>query len=165
MSARLASYVHLLRVLSRARSSFDFALPVLPVLAKYGLCLPAACLIHLTIHPLTKNAAKYPVLVIKKDVFNEDILEVLGDMPEVQAVGIKRAVIKSLALGILPKSVCGDDIYISDDPATDRAKLKYRRLWQGIWRYLSWFSRYDAILTGNWCYWAEREFATMLEET
>ncbi len=161
---RLAAYIHFLRVLGAARSSFDLALPVLPILAKYGLCLPAACLVHLTIRPLTEKAAKYRVLVIEKDVFNEDILEVLGDMPEVQAVGVRRAVIKSLALGILPKSICGDDIYVSDDPAAERAKLEYRRLWRGIWRYLSWFSHYDAILTGNWCYWAEREFATVLED-
>ena len=156
MLKRLAAYIHLLRVLSKARSSFDFALPVLPILAKYGLCLPAACLIHLTIHPLTKKAAKYRVLVIEKDVFNEDVLEVLGDMPEVPAVGVKRAVLKSLALGILPKSICGDDTYVSDDPAAERAKLRYRTLWRGIWRYLSQFSHYDATLTGNLCYWVER---------
>ncbi len=66
---RLAAYIHLLRVLSAARSGFDFALPVLPILAKYGLCLPAACLIHLAIRPLTKTPAKYRVLVIEKDVF------------------------------------------------------------------------------------------------
>ena len=131
---RLAAYVHLLRVFSRARSSFEFALPVLPILAKYGLCLPAACLVHLTIRPLTKAAAKYRVLVIEKDVFNEDIMEVLDGMADVQAVGVRRAVIKSLALGILPKSICGDDIYVSDDPAAERAKLEYRRLWRGIWR-------------------------------
>jgi hypothetical protein len=26
------------------------------------------------------------------------------------------------------------------------------------------FRRYDAVITGNWCYWAERELATALEE-
>lgn len=157
------AYFQLLRVLISARSWFEFALPLLPILAKYGLSLPAAILVHLTIRPMTADKAKYRVLVIEKDVFNEDVLEVLGEMAEVQAVGVKRAVIKSLALGILPKSICGDDIYVSDDPDVADAKLRYRKLWERVWRHLSRFSRYDAILTGNWCYWAEREFATILE--
>ena len=133
-------------------------------MARFGLCLPAAYLIHRTIRPLTEIPAKYRVLVIEKDVFNEDVLEVLRDMPEVQAVGVRRAVLKSLALGVLPRSICGDDIYVSNEPDAERAKLKYRTLWRGIWRYLSRFAHYDAILTGNWCYWAEREFATVLED-
>lgn len=163
-ATRLANYYRLVRVLSAARSSYDFALPLLPILAKYGLCLPAAYLIHRTIRPLTEIPAKYRVLVIEKGVFNEDILEVLGDMPEVQAVGVRRAVLKSLALGVLPRSICGDDIYVSDEPDAERAKLRYRKLWRGIWRYMSLFARYDAILTGNWCYWAEREMAAVLED-
>jgi hypothetical protein len=29
---------------------------------------------------------------------------------------------------------------------------------------MTWFARYDAVLTGNWCYWAEREMAAVLED-
>lgn len=162
--ARLASYCRLVRSLAAARSNFEFALPLLPILAKLGLSLTAAYLIHRTIRPLTGGPAKHRVLVIEKDVFSQDIMEVLGDMREVQAFGVRRAVLKSMALGILPRSICGDDIYVSDDPAAERAKLRYRRLCSGVWRHLSRFARYDAVLTGNWCYWAERELASVLEK-
>ncbi len=161
---RTVAYFHLLRVLGRARSSFEFALPLLPILAKYRLYLPAAILVHLTIRPLTTQTTKYRVLVIEKDVFNEDVLEVVDGMAEVQAVGVKRAVLKCLALGVLPKSICDDAAYVSDDPDAEQAKLVYRTLWRKVWRYMSWFAHYDAVLTGNWCYWAEREMAFVLED-
>jgi hypothetical protein len=160
---RLTSYYRLIKVLAKARSSFDVALPLLPILAKLGLALPAAYLIHKTIRPLTGGPAPYHVLVIEKAVFVEDVLEVLCDAKDIQAFGVRRAVLKSLALGILPRAICGDDAYITDDPAAARAKQHYRRLWKKIWRYMSMVSKYDAVLTGNWCYWAERELASELE--
>ncbi len=163
IAEKLTSYYRLIRVLAKARSSFDVALPLLPILAKLGLALPAAYLIHRTIRPLTTSKATYRVLVIEKAVFVEDVLEALGDAKDIQAFGVRRAVLKSLALGILPRAICGDDVYVSDDPVATRAKQRYRELWKNIWRYMSKMSRYDAVLTGNWCYWAERELASELE--
>ncbi|OEJ63834.1 hypothetical protein [Magnetovibrio blakemorei] len=162
---RLKSYYRLLAALLQARSSFDFALPILPILARLGLAFPIAYLIHKTIQPMTSQSSKYKVLVIEKAVFNEDIMEVLGEMPEVQVFGLKRAVIKCVSLGILPKQICGDDCYITDDPVANRAKLDYRKLLFSIWSYLSLFRSYDAVLTGNWCYWAERELGAVLEHS
>lgn len=157
-------YRRLLVALVRADSLFDFALKLLPILAKLGLALPAAFLVWRTIRPLKQASGPYRLLVIEKAIFNDDIMEVLKDTDEVQAFGIKRAIIKALALGILPRSVCGDDTYVSHDPAVAAAKGRYLKLWRKIWRYLRLFGRYDGVITGNWCYWAEREMATALEE-
>ncbi len=160
-----ARHVKLLMSLFAVRSSVDLALKILPILAKRGLALPAAYLVWWTIQPLTRNAAaRHRVLVIEKAVFNQDAIEVLASAPSVTAFGIKRAVLKSLALGVLPKSICDDATYVSTDPAAEVAKLRYRELWRGIWRHLHRLGRYDAVLSGNWCYWAEREMAAAMEE-
>jgi len=164
VTARLTRYRRLIAALATSRDIQEFALRFLPILAKLGLALPAAYLIHRTIHPFSGAPARYRVLIIKKAVFNEDVLEVLGKAPDIEVFGVGRAVIKSLSLGILPRAVCDDATYVSDDPATEQAKVRYRTLCLRVWRYLSLFRQYDAVITGNWCYWAERELAAALEE-
>ncbi len=160
-----ARHLKLLASLIAVRSAVDLALKILPLLAKRGLALPAAYLVWWTIKPLTTNGApRHRVLVIEKAVFNQDAMEVLASAPDVQAFAVKRAVLKSLALGVLPKSICDDATYVSTDPAVEAAKLRYRELWRGIWRHLHRLGRYDCVLSGNWCYWAEREMAAAMEE-
>ncbi len=159
----LARYRLLIVGLVASRSIEDIALKLLPILAKLGLALPAALLVHGATRHMTGGPARYRVLVIRKAVFNEDIREVLGECPDVEVFSVGRAIVKCLAIGLLPRSVCDDATYVSDDPATERAKIRYRKVCQGVWRYLSLFRRYDAVITGNWCYWAERELATVLE--
>lgn len=160
----MSRYRQLLRGVVTSRSSVDFALKVLPILAKLGWTLPAAYLIWWTIKPLTPRGSPYRVLVIEKAVFTLDALAVLSDMPEVHAFGVKRAVIKALALGVLPRAVCDDATYVSSDSEAEAAKQRYRQLWGSVWRHLRRLGGYDAVLTGNWCYWAEREMAAAMEE-
>lgn len=164
VTARLTRYRQFMAALAASRNVQEFALRLLPILAKLGLALPAAYLIHRTIYPLSGAPARYRVLIIKKAVFNEDVLEVFGNAPDIEVFGVGRAVIKSLSLGILPRAVCDDATYVSDDPTAEQAKIRYRNVCLRVWRYLSLFRRYDAVITGNWCYWAERELAAALEE-
>jgi hypothetical protein len=161
--SRLARYVRLVRALIAARDAQDFALKLLPLLAKAGLALPAALLIHRAIGPMSDRRGKYRVLVIRKAVFNEDVLEALRDADDLQLFGVGRAVLKAMAVGVLPRAVCDDATYVTDDPTVEQAKLRYRRLWAATWRRLLLLRRYDAVLTGNWAYWAEREMASALE--
>jgi hypothetical protein len=153
----------LLVALLRARDLHDFALKLLPVLAKRGFAWAAAFLVHRTIRPLTPGPRPFRVLIIEKAIFNDDMLQVLADSPDMQAFGLRRAIVKSLALAYLPKAVCDDATYVSDDPATERAKLRYRAFLARMWSRLARLDRYDVVVTGNWCYWAERELATALE--
>jgi hypothetical protein len=160
---RAARYWRLVVALATAKDVHEFSLRILAILAKLGLALPAAYLVHRTIRPMGGGAGRYRVLIIEKWIFNEDALEVLGGA-DVQVFGVKRAIVKCMALGILPRVLCDDATYVSDDPAAERAKMRYLRFWRAVWRYLSMFRRYDAVMSGNWCYWAEREMATALEE-
>lgn len=162
---RWVRYCKFILALVTAQNMQEFARRLLPILARLGLALPAAYLLHRTICPLTCGPARYRVLIIEKWIFNEDIIGVLGDDDGTQIFGVKRDLIKSMALGILPHAICDDATYLSDDPAAERAKARYLKLCRGVWRYLSFFGRYDAVITGNWCYWAERELATVLEES
>jgi len=68
-----------------------------------------------------------------------------------------------MALGILPRHVCADDTYISDDADARLAKQKYRDFLSGVWQHLQRRAAIDAVLTGNWAYWAERELGAVLE--
>ena len=157
-------YFNLVRALVVSPDSTDFALKLLPLLAKRDAVRMAAWLLFRAIRPLNfKDSAKYKVLVIEKAVFNEDIRVALDDVEEIQLLGVGRAVIKAMALGILPRHVCADDTYISDDPKARHAKQKYREFLSGVWRHLQRRTAIDAVLTGNWAYWAERELGAVLE--
>jgi len=162
--SRLFRYWKLIVALVTAREVHEFALRILAILSKLGLALPAAYLVHRTIRPMSKASGRHRVLIIEKWIFNDDALEVLGGGADCQVYGVKRAILKCMALGILPRALCDDSTYLSDDPVAERAKIRYLRFWRRVWRYLLLFRRYDAVLSGNWCYWAEREMASALED-
>lgn len=163
-SRNIGRYLRLANAVINANDLTDVALKLLPVLAKRGLAWPAARLIHRSIHSLTSEPGRYNILIVQKAVFNDDVLVALGGMPDIRIFGIPRAVLKAMALGILPRHLCGDDTYISDDPAACKAKLRYRRFLAQTWRHLQRLGHYDAVLTGNWAYWAERELGAALEQ-
>jgi hypothetical protein len=160
----LFKYRQLITGLIASKDLEDFSLKIIPILSKLGFALPIACLLHSSIRRLAGTTARYHILIIEKAIFNEDALEVLGAAPEIQVFGLRRVFLKVMALGVLPRHVCDDATYVSEDPAAADAKIRYLKLCRGVWRYLSVIRRYDLVLTGNWCYWAEREFATALEE-
>ena len=163
-SHNLRRYFNLVRALLVSPDSIDFALKLLPLLSKRGAARLAAWLLFRAIRPLNfREAAKYKVLVIEKAVFNEDIRVALHHVDDIQLFGVGRAVIKAMALGVLPRNVCADDTYISDDAAARRAKQKYREFLSNVWRHLQRHVAFDAVLTGNWAYWAERELGAVLE--
>ena len=124
----------------------------------------SAWLLFRAIRPLNfKHASKYKVLAIEKAVFNEDVRVALGDVEDIQLFGVGRAVIKAMAVGILPRHVCADDTYISDDLDARLAKKRYRDFLACVWVHLQKYIQIDAVLTGNWAYWAERELGATLE--
>ena len=157
-------YLHLARAVARARDSTDVALKLLPVLAKRGLAWPAAHLVHRSIRPLTHKPGRYKVLIIEKAIFNDDAMAALGGVDDIQVFGIGRAVLKAMAVALLPRHLCADDTYVADDPAARLGKARYRRFLGEMWRHLTRLGGYDAVITGNWAYWAERELGAVLEE-
>jgi hypothetical protein len=160
---RLARYGSLLAALAKSRSIDDVSLKVLPILSKLGLAWLSALLVQRTIRSFTARCG-HRVLIIEKAIFNDDVLEALAAIPELEVLGVKRAIIKAMAVGILPRHICDDAAYISDDPAAQQAKRRYRDFCRRMARHLIALGRYDAVITGNWAYWAERELGAALEE-
>lgn len=157
---RVRRYVQFARNVLASRSDDELALKLLPVLAKLGLSWPAALLIRRTFNPLTPARGRWRVLAIEKAIFNDDVLQVLGDAPDVQVIGVRRAIIKAIAVAFLPRALRSDDAYVQDQPEVEAAKRRLLAFWSALWPKLG---RLDGVLTGNWCYWAEREMATALE--
>ena len=137
---------------------------VIPVLCRLGLAWPVAWMLQRTIEPLNQSAPDGKrILAIQKAVFNEDVREVFRNSAEFTVFGLKRAQVKAMALAFLPKAICDDASYVTDDPEAEAAKLRYRAFCGRVWRHLASMGGYQAIITGNWCYWAERELAAAME--
>ena len=105
----------------------------------------------------------YNVLVIPKDVFLEDVASSLGAYGQFQVYSIPRTAIKATAAAFLPPAI-DDNFYVSSDPAVQRCKDAYRSFLSKMWAVFAHLLRIDAVVTGNYSYYAERELATALEE-
>ncbi len=105
---------------------------------------------------------RYRVLMIEKDTFYEDVLASLGASPEVRVHVAHRLVLKSIAAAFLPPEL-DDNFYVSDDPGVIRAKQDYAAFLTAMWRVLSRLIPIDAVVSANFGYYAEREFASALE--
>ncbi len=105
---------------------------------------------------------RYNVLMIDKDTFYEDVLASLGTAPDVRVYVAHRVVVKSIAAAFLPPEL-DDNFYVSDEPKTVRAKRDYGAFLTVMWPYLSRLLPIDAVVSANFGYYAEREFAGALE--
>ena len=104
----------------------------------------------------------YRVLMIEKDTFYEDVLACLGASREVRVHVAHRLVLKSIAAALLPPEL-DDDFYVSDDPEVIQAKQDYAAFLTAAWGVLSRLMPIDAVVSANFGYCAEREFAGALE--
>ncbi|MDP6829672.1 MAG: hypothetical protein QF512_01780 [Alphaproteobacteria bacterium] len=105
---------------------------------------------------------RYNVLMIDKDTFYEDVLASLGTAPDVRVYVANRVVVKSIAAAFLPPEL-DDNFYVSDDPKTVQAKRDYGAFLTAMWPYLRRLLPIDAVVSANFGYYAEREFAGALE--
>ena len=105
---------------------------------------------------------RYHVLMIDKDTFYEDVLASLGAAREVRVHVANRVVVKSIAAAFLPPEL-DDNFYVSDDPKTIQAKQDYVDFITRMWSMLSRLMPIDAVVSANFGYYAEREFATAME--
>ncbi len=105
---------------------------------------------------------RYSVLMIDKDTFYEDVLASLGARDDVRVHVANRVVVKSIAAAFLPPEL-DDNFYVSDDPKTIQAKRDYAAFLTNMWSVLRQIMPIDAVVSANFGYYAEREFATALE--
>ncbi|MBT3370207.1 MAG: hypothetical protein HOA08_10605 [Rhodospirillaceae bacterium] len=105
---------------------------------------------------------RYHVLMIDKDTFYEDVHASLGASREVRVYVAHRVMVKSIAAAFLPPEL-DDNFYVSDDPKTIQAKRNYGAFLTAMWPHLTRLLRIDAVVSANFGYYAEREFAGALE--
>lgn len=127
----------------------------------------AARLLKAAIEPLQgpAGADAKRVLMLAKQGLAEDGRTAFGNdlrfsLHALDAVEIKA--FKALASIFLPREV-DDYAYVSDDPAIMAAKARYRDFLGRMWRKLQALQRFDAVVTANFTYYAERELAAALE--
>ncbi len=110
----------------------------------------------------TGGTKRYTVLMIDKDTFYEDVLASLGASQDVRVYVVHRVMVKSIAAAFLPPEL-DDNFYVSDNPKTIQAKRDYGAFLTKMWPHLTRLLRIDAVVSANFGYYAEREFAGALE--
>ncbi|PKN62562.1 MAG: hypothetical protein CVU57_23765 [Deltaproteobacteria bacterium HGW-Deltaproteobacteria-15] len=105
----------------------------------------------------------YKLLVIPKEGLDEDVLASFGRDQRFAVFAVYRKVMKALASGLLHPSL-EDNNYISDQPEVEASKKGYRSFMKDLWRKLQAIYGFDAVLSGNFSYYADREFGAALED-
>lgn len=105
--------------------------------------------------------ARWRLLILDKAGFREDVEATFAGREDVAIDSMPREVPKALARGLLT-GIVDDNDYHPLDPAFDAAKAGLRRFWTRAWPALTRSRPYDAVLTGNFGYYSERELAAAL---
>ena len=136
-------------------------------LSRNGLAGLAALFFYLTLRkikngtpPVSKDA--YKILMMPRVVFTEDVIFSLGGSAGFSIFAPLDMTIKGLAHGILP-SYLDDNFYVTDKPEAEEQKRVYRDFLKRMWTKLHRYIRFDAVVTGNFSYYAERVLAAALE--
>jgi len=103
------------------------------------------------------------VLLLPRAGLNDDVFATLAGLDSVEVITLPRRVLKAIAAAFLPSEV-DDNNYLSVSPSTRAAMIRYRAFLMRFWRYLDPHRRIEAVISGNFGYYAERELATGLEE-
>jgi hypothetical protein len=110
-----------------------------------------------------KAGKRIKLLIIPKEGLDEDVLASFSKDRRFVIFAMYRKVMKALASGILHPSL-EDNNYISDQPDVEASKKAYRSFMKDLWLKLRVIYGFDAVLSGNFAYYADHEFAAALEE-
>lgn len=135
--------------------------------ARHDLAGIAAVLFFLTLRegeravPVT-SPRPLKILAMPRVVFTEEVLASFGSDGRFRVYQPHSMGIKGMAHGILPATL-DDNFYVSDDQDVEHCKARYRRFLDRMWGHLERLVHIDAVVSGNFGYYAERELATVLE--
>ncbi len=116
-----------------------------------------------TVYRSPTGRVRRRVLLLTKQGFLDDALTTLSKIDSMKVHTLKRPTLKAIAAAFLPPEV-SDYNYSSADAVARAAMVRYREFLVGFWREFDPHRRIDAVMTGNFGYYAEREFAAALEE-
>ncbi len=142
--------------------------PLFSVLARLRLSGALAWLLRLQIKtvqrsPYADSKESFHILLLPKAGFDEDVATCFKGHQQYHLLSLNRHLPKGVYYGFLPLWV-DDNCYRSSDPDINRRKARLRSLWRDILRKMLRKVRIDAVMSGNYCYAAEQEFAAVLEE-
>jgi glycosyltransferase involved in cell wall biosynthesis len=108
---------------------------------------------------------RYRVLVLNlnKPGFLEDIAASFGNAGDVELVSWPTYALTSFSAALLAPEL-SNKRYDTDDPAIEASKQCYRNFLSDVWRHFSRHSPIDAVLTANYGYYNQREFAAALRQ-
>jgi len=109
------------------------------------------------------SAPRYRALIMTRPGFAQDIEESFQDSDEFKLIPWPNFALKAFASAILAPTL-DHNHYLTDDPVETATKAEYRDFLRKLWRHFLAVRPVDVVLTGNFGYFTEREFATVLEE-
>jgi len=108
------------------------------------------------------SGSPYRALVMTRTGFHEDVEESFRNSPDFDVVAWPSYALKAFASPILSPSL-DHNFYLTTDPKIESSKAAYRDFLAKTWAHFTALMKVDVVLTGNFSYCAEREFAAMLE--
>lgn len=129
----------------------------------------AAWLLARMVQPVTgvtrPPAPRYRVLVLNlnKPGFLEDIAASFGSASDVELVRWPTFALASISAALLAPELSNKK-YESDDPAIEATKRRYRKFLSEVWSKFTKYRPIDAVLTANYGYYNQREFAAALQQ-
>jgi len=108
-------------------------------------------------------AARYRVLVLNlnKPGFWEDIAASFGEAADFELVSWPTFALTSFSAALLAPELSNKK-YDTDDPAIEASKVRYRAFLSALWSHVLRYRKIDAVLTANFGYYNQREFAAAL---
>ena len=110
-----------------------------------------------------KGKPRYRALIFKRLGFQQDVEQSFRDADDFEVISWPSYALKAFAGELLAPSLDHNN-YISDDPKIEATKTEYRQFLAAVWRHYNNAMAVDVVLTANFAYFTEREFATALEE-
>lgn len=137
--------------------------PLITLFAERCNARAVARLLRWAVVPLSEGGANAAtVMVLPKEGFTEDAMAALGADPRFRVVGLARDYPKAVCAAFLPPGI-DDNTYRSAPAEYDAAKQRLRAFWSATWTEFTAAMRIDAVMTGNFGYFAEQELAAAVE--
>jgi hypothetical protein len=112
--------------------------------------------------PPGASSRRILVLNFGKDEFFRDIQEIFRGDTTFELVSWPHNALSAVAEVLLDQSL-RHNTYLTNDPAIEATKTRYRRFLQSMWRYHQLLRPICAVISANFGYCIQREFATALE--
>ncbi len=110
-----------------------------------------------------RASPRHRAVILTRGGFLDDVKESFLDADDFEVIRWPSFALKAFATAMLSPEL-DHNFYLSDDPKIEATKTAYRQFLAKVWQKYNATMPVDVVLTGNFAYFPEREFATVLEE-